>query len=425
MAVIVRNLILIWMMGASCKLFYGALAPFRYSRPWVERTVTGAFMVAFWVIAVTAIPAYVLQPVRMILLTALVAQIYYRLSPMKNLFFSTLFCGIYWLISMLVVSACYAFPAKVAKGLEWYMEIMIGCVHLCLMLVFYRRYRNRSLGVPGKKWSLLGLFPLCTLVVLVSFGMMSWEDKWGDRGARLAALSGFALIWVGIFYFMERWVETENRLQRLRLSQERTRNQIELYHNIQAAYEQQRRYLHDYKNQLQCIQGMVEQGSREEALTYISRLTGGIQKSGDYVNTNHRVVNVVLNQKYQEALERGIVMTMGINDLSSLAIEEEDLVVLLVNLLDNAIEACEALEDHRVIKVKIMLEEDQLILSVCNPVKEHMRIQGKTIATSKQDVASHGMGLLNVDAVIRRNGGTSAIKCEDGWFSFSAMIPVS
>lgn len=424
MAAAMRSFVLIWMLGAGCRLFYGALASFRSPRPWVEHTALGAFMAAFWVIAATEIPPYVLQPVRVILLTALVAQMYYRLSIRKNLFLSVVFCGIYWLVSMLVVSVCYAFPANTLKGLGEDIELIVGCVHLFLMLVFYRRFRNRGLSLSQRKWSVFGLLSLCSLVVLVAFGMMSWEDRSGDHGVRLAALSGFALIQVGILYFMERLLEAEDKLQRLGLSQERTRSQMELYHNIQTAYEQQRRYLHDYKNQLQCIQGMVDKGDKEEALAYISRLTGEIRRSGDFVNANHGVVNVVLNQKYQEAREKGIVLTMGINDLSKLTLPEEDLVVLLVNLLDNAIEACELLEDQKVIKLKLMLEEAHLILSVCNPVREPVRIQGKTIATSKQDAGRHGIGLLNVDAVIRKNGGTSVIRCEEGWFSFSAMVPV-
>ena len=86
---------------------------------------------------------------------------------------------------------------------------------------------------------------------------------------------------------------------------------------------------------------MLAEGEVERTAGYVAELTGNIHKSADYVDANHMVVNVVLNQKYREAMEKGITMLITIGDLSKLALKEEDTVTLLVNLLDNAIEACE------------------------------------------------------------------------------------
>lgn len=116
---------------------------------------------------------------------------------------------------------------------------------------------------------------------------------------------------------------------------------------------------------------------------------------------------------------------ISVNDLSGLTMSEEEIVTLLVNLLDNAIEACEKLEDGRTIQFKMMLEDGQLILSCKNPVKEKVDIEGKRVPSSKKDRFNHGIGLMNIDSVIRKNGGTSIIKCEDGWFYFSAMVPLN
>ena len=117
-------------------------------------------------------------------------------------------------------------------------------------------------------------------------------------------------------------------------------------------------------------------------------------------------------------------MTMVSGDLSEITIGEEEIVTLLGNLLDNAIEACERLAQGKVIQFKMVVEADSLVLSVRNPVKEAVRIRDNRIVTGKRDKERHGIGLLNVDSVIRRNHGTSVLKCEDGWFTFAAMIPV-
>ncbi len=425
MEMIARSFLLSWMLGMSCKLYFEALAPMRRKSFWMKHTVLWAFTAAFLVIAFTEIPPYILQPVRVIVFVALVAQIYYQIGLRRNLVMSLLFCGIFWLVSLLTVSVVYAFVTNRTEDVNNLMEPVSICIHLCMIFVFRYRWKDSTSRLMRVKWPWLALFPLCSMIVMVAFSMIDWGGSAKDNSVRLAAVSGFAALLVCVFYFLGNLLEAEEKLQELRLSKERIQNQMLLYRSIQEKYEQQRRYLHDYKNQLQCISGMLDRGDSKEALAYISQLTGSIKKSGDYVNTNHGVVNVVLNQKYQEAVEKGITITMAVNDLSALAMKEEAIVVLLVNLLDNALEACEKLEGDKMIQFKMMLEEDQLILSVRNPVREKVRIRGKRIETSKQDTALHGIGLRNIDAVIQENKGTSVVTCEDGWFYFSAMLPVS
>lgn len=53
------------------------------------------------------------------------------------------------------------------------------------------------------------------------------------------------------------------------------------------------------------------------------------------------IINAILNTKYQEAISKNIVFVFKVNDLSKIVIKDEDLVVILANLLNNAIEACE------------------------------------------------------------------------------------
>lgn len=225
-----------------------------------------------------------------------------------------------------------------------------------------------------------------------------------------------------ILYFIGHIMKKESEIQKAYLMQEKLQNQLELYQNMQENDMRRRRYLHDYKNQLGCIQGMLEAGRMQEALVYIKELNGSIRKGEDHVDTKHLVVNTVLNQKYLYAQERGITMVMAVNDLSSLSMSREDIVTLLVNLLDNAIEACEKLDENKIIRFKMILEEGGLTVSVRNPVREPVVVKGKVIATTKGEKDRHGLGFLNIQSVIEKNQGTSVMECRDGWFCFSAMI---
>lgn len=422
---VIRSILLSFIMGISCRIFMETVVTrrmFRYG--WVEYTTTAAFTAGFMLIAVTKIPPYVLQPVRVIFVVFLVSQVYFRIGVLKNLMLSVVFCGVYWLVSALCFSVVYITPNLDYAGVVDMVEPVVDIGYLCLMLTFRYWFRKHVRGLAGVQWWKFGLMSLIGIVVSIAVVMITPGSGKGDNYARLAVMIGFAAAYVLGIYYMLSLLEKESEMQKLRIVQERTQNQMNLYQSMKERYEQQRRFWHDYKNQLNCIQGMIENGQMQEAVKYISGLTGRGGQGEMCVNTNHAVVNVMLNRKYQEACDKGIVMTMLAGDLSELAISDEDIVTLLGNLLDNAIEACEKLEGDKVIQFKMVAEEGELVLSVRNPVKEPVRIKDNRIMTSKRNKAQHGIGLLNVDSVIRKNNGTNILRCEDGWFTFAAMLPM-
>ena len=413
------------MLAAGCGLFYETLLSERtYRFSWISNLQIPVFTAGFLLVSFSPIPPYFFQPVRFILVTALTAQFFYRVTIIRNLTFSTLLCSIYWVISALFASGDYLLPPSVYKNFIHIEEYITTNIFLCLMLIFHyklSKYRGKWIS---SKWALLGLFPLLSLIIIIAIIMMAENGTAAENHARLTAIAGFAVINIGFFYFIGKSVEKEEEMQRLRLIHERTQNQMDIYRSMQKNYEQQRRQLHDYKNQLDCIQGMLAENQVNDAISYIAKLTGNLRQNTNFIKTNHDVVNIMLNRKYQEAAEKGIAISFAVNDLSELALSEEEIVTLLGNLLDNALAACEKLDSNKVIHFKMILENEQLILSVRNPVAEPVQIKENKIVIEKTPASRHGIGLLNVDSVIRKRNGTSVLKCDNGWFSFSTIIPV-
>ena len=424
MGTVVKSLVLCLLMGLCCKIYFDTLAKRRTPGiKWLGSTSLPGFTLGFMVISFTRIPPYILQPVRMILIIFIAAQIYYQLRILQNFVLTVLFCAVFWMTEILTGAVLYALPRGPLIPEQMIEPLAIGVLVL-LMLLFHIRCRKRG-RLRSAGWLRFGYLPVCSMVVAVALSMVLWDRSTVNAAARLVVIMGFAVFFGITLYFTGDILEKEEEMQNLRLSRERTRNQMAVYQSMQRSYEQQRKFLHDYKNQLTCIQGLLAEGKEEEAAGYAAKLAGSLKKSADTVNANHTVVNVVLNQKYRYAEEKGIAMVLAVNDLSGLAMEDEDLVTLLVNLLDNAIEACEKLEDgKKVIQFKMIQEEEQLILSVRNPVKAPVEIRGNKVVNSGKQGPGHGIGLLNVEEVIKRNHGTSTLQCRDGWFYFAAMFPV-
>lgn len=422
---LVRSLLLSFVASVSATLFFKTVTHGRrFDRSFLKHTVILGYTVGYMVIACTEIPPYFLQPIRFIVMIALVSQIYFRLDVIKTLLLSVIYCGVYWIYAALFAAVLSGMPiVKSRRGAD-VTEAVLELVYLGLMAGFYYRCRKKSDDFAGVRWGKFGLLSLAGIIVSMAVAMMPGQISAAGYYTRLIILAGFGTAYILGFYYMVSALEKEAQVQRFRLLHERTRSQMNLYQDMKKQYEQQQRYHHDYKNQLGCIQGLIENGQTQEALSYIAGLTGNMRLGVISINTNHSVVNIMLNRKYEEARERGIAMAIAAGDLSGITVGEEDVVTLLGNLIDNAIEACEKLEKNRVIQLKMVVEDSQLVLSIRNPVEEPVRIRSNRIVTSKKDKSRHGIGLWNVDSVIRKNGGTGVLKCEDGWFSFAAMIPM-
>lgn len=425
---VIVNLIFSLMAGMSCNAFFGAVLS-RKRRlkdlPFPDIVTEGmqflAFVVVFLVIAYTEAPGYLLQPLRVIVFLSVIILLFFRARVRETLLLALLWCALYWVLNLLAVSAAYILPGRHA-GIQELSDLLCVGVMLGLSLVFRYKYDGLREGFERADRGLLAWFATGNILLAVVVTVWIWNGDSGNKGEIFAIAAGYAGMNVLILYFIGHIMKKESEIQKAYLMQEKLQNQLELYQNMQENDMRRRRYLHDYKNQLGCIQGMLEAGRMQEALVYIKELNGSIRKGEDHVDTKHLVVNTVLNQKYLYAQERGITMVMAVNDLSSLSMSREDIVTLLVNLLDNAIEACEKLDENKMIRFKMILEEGGLTVSVRNPVREPVVIKGKVIATTKGEKDRHGIGFLNIQSVIEKNQGTSVMECRDGWFCFSAMI---
>ena len=164
--------------------------------------------------------------------------------------------------------------------------------------------------------------------------------------------------------------------------------------------------MHDYKNQLSTIQTLIKNGHTDEALLFTQKLTESIAVEMSAINTNHPVVNAVLNQKYRSMQEKHIAVILKVGDLQEICLEEEEIVILLSNLLDNAIRESEKVLKNTgkaVIHLKLECEDHKLIFAIRNPVTEKVEIENDTIKSKRGD--HHGIGLLNVKAVVDKYGG--------------------
>lgn len=204
----------------------------------------------------------------------------------------------------------------------------------------------------------------------------------------------------------------------------RVQNEIALYKSISDSVDKQRKRVHEFDNQLYAIKCMATQGNIKELQEYINDIHEKMPKLQQEIDTKHVIINAILNAKNSEMQRDNILFVTKYNDLSGITVADDDLVVLLSNLLNNAVEASSKSKE-KTIKMKFVIDDNQVVLSIKNSIAELPEQKDGTFITTKTgEPSEHGIGLKNVVEVINKYNGSYVIDFNDTVFSVSMIIPL-
>jgi sensor histidine kinase regulating citrate/malate metabolism len=108
-----------------------------------------------------------------------------------------------------------------------------------------------------------------------------------------------------------------------------------------------------------------------------------------------------------------------------LTVSDLDLCVLIGNLIDNAVEACEKLEageSGRFIRLYIGVLKKQLYITITNGTGEIVRKLDEEYITAKR--GNHGHGLKRINKIVEKYGGFINRKNEPGVFVTEILLPL-
>lgn len=171
---------------------------------------------------------------------------------------------------------------------------------------------------------------------------------------------------------------------------------------------------HDLHNYLSTLYGLIYLEKFEEAKKYITEINERLGNMTDVVETNNPVITSLITMKKNVAFKHNIKIELDIDLPEEISCDSVDLSIILGNLLDNAIEACQIVEeDMRKIKLSIYAYGEELNIKSSNAKKESIEVDIKNIAgrfTTKEDCDGHGYGLGNVKHIVKQYNGTMDIE---------------
>lgn len=218
-------------------------------------------------------------------------------------------------------------------------------------------------------------------------------------------------------------VHVMSRLQEKRIGEYQDKVLKTQRDEVQNIYNTMRGWRHDYHNHMQMIKAYLSMQKVEETLLYLEHLEEDLDSIDMAVRTGNVSMDAIVSSKLSIAAKRNIQVECTAKVPEQLQISDVDLCTIAGNLLDNAIESCEKVEqEKRFLRIYIGIFRKQLYLCVTNATSETRRKRLSELVSEKR--GSHGFGLRRIDLVAEKYQGYVNRKNEPGVFVTEVMLPL-
>ncbi|MCL2456522.1 MAG: GHKL domain-containing protein [Defluviitaleaceae bacterium] len=190
---------------------------------------------------------------------------------------------------------------------------------------------------------------------------------------------------------------------------------------MQESVEHIKSIRHDMKLHLSTAKDFAEKNQPQAAAEYLNFLLGDIKKSETYSETGNIAVDSIINFKLNSAaiddLELRLLIPRHVN------IEVADIITILGNLLDNALEAASKTAKKK-LKLDIEYSRGNFFIQIENSFDGKIKFANENFLTTKIG-NNHGYGLKNIRRSLEKYNGHMEISHEKNIFSVTAMLYVN
>ncbi len=298
---------------------------------------------------------------------------------------------------------------------------------LVLIILIGMFTKAKKKAVPIRYWLMLMTVPVTTLGTLTVYQYYIDRLAPGEEINIYIIISTVGLVFINLLIFtlfakLQNQIEIQRNSDILNMQM---RLEKQSFKRIEESYNRTRELRHDLKNHIFSLKGIAENGSKEELLDYLEKMTDAIEEATYISMSKNTAVDAVLNEKLIYAQKNQISTQFDINSLENTKISSMDICTVLSNALDNAVEACLKIEEvkERYIDLKINDSEGEMIISVKNPSLYAPKRRAGSYISAKKDKENHGLGLKSIKRAVDKYNGDMLVKYENGVFALVISLP--
>lgn len=306
----------------------------------------------------------------------------------------------------------------------------IVCLNISLLVMILIMVRLGKTNMDVLSWVTLGIFLLMLLIDLAIIELLYATRAYSSNSnasTAFTATSVCVLLSAGLALALyeimavnaARQKKNEAELQKMQLLQSH-------YQEMKTMYAYMASYEHDLKHQLNLIQTLLANGEQEKGEEFYRQLSAS-QETRHLFITGSTAVDALLTVKKLTMDKCTIRFEYQPYPLNELPIDESIFCVVLSNLLDNAIEGINRMNDsehEHVIQLKFARSWDVFFITCNNDMTpDSIHRVGTRFLSSKKEGVGHGFGVENIKKIVNEANGQCKFITQEQIFHVEIILP--
>lgn len=273
-----------------------------------------------------------------------------------------------------------------------------------------------------KIWNFLWLIPaiFCLSYYYSLFSTDSMIDYAGKTNNVIFAVS-YNIGALFVTYLILRLVEDSNAKLRLEADSYQFSLQALQYKNLKAQMDDARRARHDLRHTVNVLQTYLQDENKNALKEYILQYLDSLPPDKASLYSDDYILNALISTYQEKAQKENIKFHVGVQLEGILPLPEPDKVVLLGNLLENAVEACRRLNsENAYISLAIHQEGPAFVILLDNSHSGILKKEEQVFLSSKDKPS--GLGISSIQKITEKHHGILKLEHDDTGFHSSVML---
>lgn len=324
------------------------------------------------------------------------------------------------LLSMIFVNVVNENILQKNNFIDIYVVFIVNMIRYLFVLIVINFYKIRiEKNIPLIFSLPIALTAAISMVVTINMLLVVDSNNYKFIFINMVLIFIICIILIYIFNKIVN-VMTENARQKILIKQsEYYEKQIEA---DRKHINNTRKIKHDMKNHMYAIRNMAKNNMSKDIITYTNDILGKIEGEKVYINTGNYLIDGILNVKFEEIKNQGIDFKYDVKIPEGIKLPEFEVITILGNLLDNAIEGVKSIKDNRYIEVFISYKDSNLLIKIVNTFDGLVIKDNKGFVSRKEEKTYHGIGLENVREQVEKSNGYMNIDTGNCMFTVDLFI---
>lgn len=265
-----------------------------------------------------------------------------------------------------------------------------------ILLLVAKGFSKGHIGrLPQKTFFTFLIMPVSSMFIL--FSVMSFGGGANDSLYIALLVSSIAVLFANaiLLHIFEDYAVTMEIKNQYELEEQITELEVEHYQRIEKLNRKNSRYLHNIKHIIQSVDGLLACGEAEQAGRILKEINEEIIEANKVQYCSHSLLNAILGSKKDLADKAGIKFEVEIETvIDTGALVPKELIIVLGNLLDNAIEAASEVLQSGFVETTIDMKNNgsMLFIYVKITIKQSQRKEGAVWFPEREEITIMAMG---------------------------------